>query len=103
VLIKGRDEYTPRITLHEKDGYLCLTESKFFDLVGVPRHVEQRLEELEPGLFFPASGIALDLTGEIAHVAQLPAQTPLSQDRGEGNSKEDNRVKFLQYVGNPPA
>jgi CubicO group peptidase (beta-lactamase class C family) len=61
VLIRGRDEYTPRIQIHQKDGFLCLTESRFFDTIGIPRHVDQRLQEIAPGLFFAASGIALDL------------------------------------------
>lgn len=64
VLIKGRDELTPRITLQAKDGFLCLTESAFFDLIDLGRHKEQRLQEIKPGLFSTASGIVLNLAPE---------------------------------------
>ena len=65
VLIKGRDEYTPQIKVQQKDGFLCLTESTFFDLFGIGRHIDQRLQEIKPGLFSTASGIVLDLTSEV--------------------------------------
>lgn len=65
VLILGRDKYTPRIRVHRKDGYLCLTESRFFEEVGMPRHVDERLQELKPGLFCTRSGISLDFAREV--------------------------------------
>jgi len=65
-LILGRDEWTPRIKVFEKDGYLCLTESSFFDkLAGVwDRHVDKKLEEKSAGLFFAPSGETLDFRGQ---------------------------------------
>lgn len=65
VLVKGRDEYTPRITVEEKDGFLCVTESKFFDLIGLGRHVNEPLQELKPGIFAAQSGITLDFTRDV--------------------------------------
>jgi hypothetical protein len=40
----------------------CVTESQFFDMIGFPRHVKARLQEVRPGLFAAASGIMLDFT-----------------------------------------
>jgi len=61
------DKYTPRIKVSEKDGYLCLTESKL--LQGINHHpsaqVDEKLAEVRPGLFFTASGTALDLRGVV--------------------------------------
>jgi len=65
IFIKGRGEFTPRIKVHEEDGYLCITESEFFDKVGLGRHVEERLQEVKPGLFAAKSGMTLDFTGDI--------------------------------------
>ncbi len=65
VIIKGRDEYTPRITVREKDGFLCVTESKFFVLVNGLRSVDQRLQEVRPGIFATKGGGTLDFTREV--------------------------------------
>lgn len=62
ILIKGRDEFTPRIKVQEKDGYLCVTESEFFDRIGLGRHLEEKLQEVKPGLFAAKSGMTLDFT-----------------------------------------
>ncbi|UCD48990.1 MAG: beta-lactamase family protein [Phycisphaerales bacterium] len=62
VLILGRDECTPRIRVHEKDGFLCLTESKFFTQVNGFRHVDVPLQEVKPGLFFTSGGDVIDFT-----------------------------------------
>ncbi|MBC8471000.1 MAG: beta-lactamase family protein [Planctomycetes bacterium] len=61
------DKYTPRIKVFEKKGYLCLTESKLLQSMNHYPYlqVDEKLEEVEPGLFFTASGSALDLRGEI--------------------------------------
>ena len=66
-LALGLDEYTPRIKVVEKKGYLCLTESKLLQLMNhhPSPQVDERLEEVEPGLFFTASGSALDLRGRV--------------------------------------
>ncbi|KPL20509.1 MAG: hypothetical protein AMJ75_11660, partial [Phycisphaerae bacterium SM1_79] len=58
-------QYTPRIRVFQKDGYLYLTESKLMESITHDWQVGQKLEEEEPGLFFTASGSALDLRGEI--------------------------------------
>lgn len=65
VLILGRDEYTPRIKVRKEDGFLCVTESRFFEQVGLRRHVSERLQEVKPGLFTTASGITLDFTRDV--------------------------------------
>lgn len=65
VLILGRDEYTPRIKLHEKDGVLCLTESGFFEQVNGFRHVDVPLQEVKPGLFYTSNGDVIDFTRDV--------------------------------------
>jgi CubicO group peptidase (beta-lactamase class C family) len=65
VIIKGRDEYTPRITVREKDGFLCVTESKFFVLVNGLRSVNEKLQEVKPGVFTTKGGGTLDFTREV--------------------------------------
>ncbi len=62
VLILGRDEYTPRIKVREKDGVLCLTESEFFTSVNGFRHVEVPLQEVKPGLFYTSDGDVVDFS-----------------------------------------
>jgi CubicO group peptidase (beta-lactamase class C family) len=63
VLIRGRDEYTPRIKIAEKDGYLCVTESKFFEKVtGGFRSIDETLQEAKPGVFITKGGGVLDFT-----------------------------------------
>jgi CubicO group peptidase (beta-lactamase class C family) len=61
------DKYTPRIKVYEKSGYFCLTESKLLQLMNHHPYpiVGEKLEEVKPGLFFTASGTALDLRDEI--------------------------------------
>jgi CubicO group peptidase (beta-lactamase class C family) len=61
------DKYTPGIKVFEKKGSLCLTESKLLQLMNhhPSPQVDEKLEEVESGLFFTASGTALDLRGEI--------------------------------------
>ena len=61
------DRYTPSIKVYESDGHLCLTESRFFEMLEPvwTRHVRQKLQEARPGLFFTAYGGALDFRGEI--------------------------------------
>ena len=63
--IVGRDEYTPRIHVHEKDGFLCVTESKFFEQVSGVRSVDERLQEVRPGVFTTQGGGTLDFTREV--------------------------------------
>jgi len=67
-VILGKDEWTPRIKVHEKDGFLCVSESVFFTKLGGlwPRHLEEGLQEVQPGLFISAKGWALDFRGEVA-------------------------------------
>ena len=42
-----------------------MTESEFFDKVGLGRHVEERLQEIKPGLFAAKSGMTLDFTRDV--------------------------------------
>lgn len=65
IMIKGRDEFTPRITVREKDGFLCVTESEFFDKIGLGRHIDEKLQEVKPGVFAAQSGITLDFTRDV--------------------------------------
>jgi CubicO group peptidase (beta-lactamase class C family) len=65
VIIRGRDEFTPRITVQEKDGFLCVTESKFFQMVSVLRSVNEKLQEVRPGVFTTKGGGTLDFTREV--------------------------------------
>jgi len=65
ILIKGRDEFTPRIKVYEKDGFLCVTESEFFDKIGAGRHIDEKLQEVNPGIFAAQSGITLDFTRDV--------------------------------------
>ena len=65
VLIVGRDEYTPRISVHEKDGFLCVTESKFFEQVSGFRSVDEKLQEVRSGVFATRGGGTLDFTREV--------------------------------------
>jgi CubicO group peptidase (beta-lactamase class C family) len=67
-VILGKDEWTPRIRIHEKDGFLYVTESTFFTKIisGLwPRHVEEPLQELKPGVFMSCKGWLLDFRGEV--------------------------------------
>ncbi len=65
VFIKGRGEFTPRIKVQEKDGYLCVTESEFFDRIGLGRHIEEKLQEIRLGIFAAKSGMVLDFTQDV--------------------------------------
>ena len=65
VIIRGRDEYTPRIAVQEKDGFLCVTESKFFQMVNGLRSVNEKLQEIKPGVFATKGGGTLDFTREV--------------------------------------
>jgi len=67
VLALGLDQYTPRIKVSEKNGYLCLTESLFFETLlsgNFDRQVDSRLMEAKPGVFYTASGDVLDFSGK---------------------------------------
>jgi len=64
-LVLDLDKYTPRIKVYKKDGYLHLTESKLMESITHDWQVAQKLREIKPGLFFTASGSALDFCGEI--------------------------------------
>ena len=64
-MVKGRDEFSPRIKVCEKDGFLCVTESEFFDKIGLGRHIDEKLEEVKPGVFAAQSGITLDFTRDV--------------------------------------
>lgn len=65
ILVMGRDEYTPRITVFEKDGALCVTESKFFEMVNGMRSVNEALQEVRPGVFTTKGGGTLDFTRDV--------------------------------------
>jgi CubicO group peptidase (beta-lactamase class C family) len=65
VLVMGRDEYTPRITVSEENGALCVTESKFFAMVNGLRSVNEKLQEVKPGVFIAKGGGTLDFTREV--------------------------------------
>ena len=62
VIIRGRDEFTPRIAVREKDGFLCVTESKFFEQITGLRSIDEKLQEVKPGVFTTKGGGTLDFT-----------------------------------------
>jgi CubicO group peptidase (beta-lactamase class C family) len=64
VLILGRDDSTPRVRVHEKDGFLCLTESTFFTQINGFRRADSPLQEIKPGLFFTPNGEVIDFSRE---------------------------------------
>lgn len=64
VMGMGIGSVTPAIKVQRREGYLCLTESKFFDRVYY-RCVRARLQEVEPGVFYTARGDCLDFTGSV--------------------------------------
>jgi CubicO group peptidase (beta-lactamase class C family) len=63
IYIIGRDDYTPRIHVREKDGFLCVTESKVIEEFK-PRSVNEKLQEVKPGVFANRNGDTLDYTGQ---------------------------------------
>jgi CubicO group peptidase (beta-lactamase class C family) len=66
VLALGLESWTPRIKVREKDGFLCVTESKFLERAGgMLRAVNDKLQEVKPGLFMNPGGASLDFTGEV--------------------------------------
>ena len=67
VLALDIERFTPRIKVFEKDGYLCLTESRFVEVFSaVPdRHIDSRLMEAKPGVFYTGTGDVLDFTGSV--------------------------------------
>jgi len=65
VLALNLDQFTPRIKVFEKDGYLCITESSFYEIFSgmTDRQVEAKLMEVKTGVFYTASGDVLDFSG----------------------------------------
>jgi CubicO group peptidase (beta-lactamase class C family) len=66
VLALDLDQYTPCIKVFEKDGHLCLTESRLFEAFSSApaRKIDSRLMEVQPGVFYTASGDVLDFSGK---------------------------------------
>jgi CubicO group peptidase (beta-lactamase class C family) len=66
VLALNLDQFTPRIKVFEKEEYLCLTESLFYEKFSeMPdRQVDSKLMEAKPGVFYTASGDVLDFSGK---------------------------------------
>jgi CubicO group peptidase (beta-lactamase class C family) len=64
VLALNIDQYTPCIKIFEKDGYLCLTESRFLKSLLPEAQVNSRLMEVKPGVFYTASGDVLNFSGK---------------------------------------
>ncbi len=60
------DQFTPRIKVFKKNGYLCLTESRFYKRFSgmTDRQVNSRLMEAKPGVFYTASGDVLNVSGK---------------------------------------
>jgi len=66
VLALGLESWTPRIKVYKKDGFLCLTESKFLERAGgMLRAVNDKLQEVKPGIFVNPEGATLDFTREV--------------------------------------
>ena len=49
--------------MREKDGFLCVTESKIIEEYK-PRSVDERLQEVKPGVFANKNGDTLDYAGQ---------------------------------------
>jgi hypothetical protein len=49
----------------EKDGFLCLTESKFFQMIDGLRSVNEKLQGVRPGVFTTQGGGTLDFTRDV--------------------------------------
>jgi CubicO group peptidase (beta-lactamase class C family) len=66
VLALDMYQYTPGIKVFEKDGYLCLTESRFWEALPeyMDRQVDSKLMEAKSGVFYTASGDVLDFSGK---------------------------------------
>ena len=64
VLSLDLDQFTPRIKVFEKDGCLCLTESRFYEMFSeMPdRQIGAKLMEAKTGVFYTASGDVLDFS-----------------------------------------
>jgi CubicO group peptidase (beta-lactamase class C family) len=65
VLALGVGSWTPCIKVHESDGFLCVTESRFFQRFNTLRAFNDRLQEVKPGIFATSGGATLDFTSEI--------------------------------------
>ena len=92
ILIVGRDEYTPRIHVHEKDGFLCVTESKFFEQVSGVRSVDERLQEVRPGVFTTQGGGHARLHPRSSNLVQLPAGEAINGPLKSPEEKEAAEV-----------
>jgi CubicO group peptidase (beta-lactamase class C family) len=57
------DQYSLRIKVFEKNGYLCLTDSQLLGLM-YDRQVDSRLMEVKSGVFYTASGDVLNFSGK---------------------------------------
>ncbi|MCU0913806.1 MAG: beta-lactamase family protein [Planctomycetes bacterium] len=76
VILRGREEFTPRIQVREHDGFLCVTESKFFEQVASFRSVDEKLQEVTPGVFMTRGGGTLDFTRDIPTWCNYRLQEP---------------------------
>jgi CubicO group peptidase (beta-lactamase class C family) len=63
IWIIGQDQFTPRIQIREKDGFLCVTESKLISEIK-RRSIDEKLQEIQPGVFITKYGDTLDLTAK---------------------------------------
>ena len=97
ILIKGRDEYTPRIKVYEKDGFLCVTESEFFNMVGLGRHVDEKLQEVKPGIFAAKSGITLDFTRDVPTCATTASKNAERVVDWRGSGTQSLRSENLSH------
>jgi CubicO group peptidase (beta-lactamase class C family) len=64
ILIIGQDQFTPRIQIREKDGFLCVTESKLIAEIK-RRSLDEKLQEIKLGVFTTKYGDTLDFTAKI--------------------------------------
>ncbi len=57
--------FGPPCRVREKDGFLCVTESKSCEQVNGLRSIDEKLQEVRPGVFTTHGGGTLDFTREI--------------------------------------
>jgi CubicO group peptidase (beta-lactamase class C family) len=61
IVVLRRGDYTPLINVHEKDGFLCVTESEVIASYK-QRSVDEKLQEIKHGIFTTRYGDILDFT-----------------------------------------
>lgn len=65
IFVLGKSEYTPRVHVREKDGYMCSTVSKLIASFSQREVKDEKLQEVKPGVFITRTGETFDFTREV--------------------------------------